>query len=112
MEITMPGRINFEFSLGKPSGAATARRDDHPMRLALLGDFGGTGTRTSLGVRPMHRIDVDNLDTVLRRVAPQLMLDVAGRQCRFAVESLRDFHPDRLLATIPPLAATLAMRDR
>jgi type VI secretion system ImpC/EvpB family protein len=75
------------------------------MRLLLVGDFGGVGlaTRPPLKDRRVHRIDVDSLDNVLQRTAPGVDLQVGGQPCRFAPQTLDDFHPDHLVTVLPAL---------
>ena len=84
------------------------------MRLLLLGDFAGAAatSRTPLKDRRVHRVDVDLLDTVMQRVAPAIELTVGAGSCRFSPQSLDDFHPDRLLALLPPLAHALGRLQR
>ena len=83
------------------------------MRLLLLGDFGGAAaTRPALKERRVHRVDVDLLDTVMQRVAPRIELGLGTAGCLFAPQSLDDFHPDRLLVLLPPLAHALDRLQR
>jgi hypothetical protein len=107
----MPGRLDFQFPLGKPSGAAPRRRETEAMRLLLVGDFGGS-SRPALAQRATLRVDIERLDDVLQRVAPRVTLAVGGESCEFAPVSLDDFHPDRLLELLPPLSRALDLRAR
>ncbi len=68
------------------------------MRLLLLGDFSGAPApeRPPLAERRTHLIDADNLDAVMRRLAPR----VAGPAGTIAFNELDDFHPDRLFARL------------
>jgi type VI secretion system protein ImpC len=89
----MPGRLDFDVDFG-PKGR---RRDDsEPMRLLVLGDFSATpsGERGPLTSRTIQRLDIDNLDAVLRRLAPRVVLPEG--EIRF--QQIDDFHPDRLYA--------------
>ncbi|MEO7246000.1 MAG: type VI secretion system contractile sheath small subunit, partial [Rubrivivax sp.] len=106
-EIVMPGRMEFELSAGRPP--ARRRAEGAAMRLLVMGDFSGlpAAERPPLATRPIHAVDVDSLDVVLRRLAPRATT-VAGA-CRF--ESIDDFHPDALLQHLPTLAALRAQRD-
>lgn len=104
----MPSRLEFQLDMGRNSAGPTVRRAaSGAMRLLLLGDFGGEASRPALKDRRVHRVDIDLIDTVLQRVAPVLTLQVGGQACRFAPQSLDDFHPDHLLASLPPLATAL-----
>ena len=91
----MPGRLEFKLDLGSvPGGRAGADRPRGPMRLLVIGDFSGkpAADRPALASRPTHRVDLDNLDDVISRLAPRLQLPTG--EMRF--EQLDDFHPDAL----------------
>jgi type VI secretion system protein ImpC len=94
----MPARMEFNFDLGRTEAPRDTLRsnDGAPMRLLVLGDFSGRAAadRPPLASRPTHRVDVDNLDDTLRRLAPRVSLP-AG-ELRF--EEMEDFHPDALYA--------------
>ena len=93
----MPSTLNFELHTGPGGRAASdARRANgaQPARLLLLGDFSGRGSggaavteqgpaaaRWSAKTR---LVDVDNLDAVMRLMAPQLQLQIRGRTSDFA----------------------------
>lgn len=86
----------MEFSLGPSpdTGEHRPRRADAPMRLLLLGDFSGRAAaeRVPLADRPTHRVDLDLLDPLMRRLRPTLAL--AAGTLEFT--ALDDFHPDAL----------------
>ena len=104
----MPGRMEFNFSLSRSTGPRISNRG--PMRLLVMGDFSGRAAaqRPALAGRPTHRVDIDNLDQVLRRLAPQVALP--GGDVSF--ESLDDFHPDSLFARLARFDALRHMRLR
>jgi len=80
------------------------------MRLLLLGDFSArpASERRPLADRQTHRVDVDSLDDVMRRIGPNLALAVA----EIGFESPDDFHPDALFARVPVFASLREMRQR
>lgn len=88
----MPGRLEFEFSALPPAGRPRSPRAAR--RLLLVGDFSGqpAAERRPLADRPTHRVDIDNLDSVLARLAPRLH----GSAGAVDFEQLEDFHPDAL----------------
>jgi type VI secretion system protein ImpC len=91
----MPGRLDFNVDFGPKR----RRRDEsEPMRLLVLGDFSGkpAGERGPLASRAIHRVDIDNLDTLIRRLEPRAV--VPDGEVRF--QQIDDFHPDHLYARI------------
>lgn len=98
----MSARLQFSLSAA-PAGARRRDDDDGPRRLLVLGDFSGrpAAGRPSLATRPTVRVDIDNFDEVMARVAPSLQQ--GGETIVFA--SLDDFHPDALHARLPRFAA-------
>ena len=94
----MPGRLQFDLQLGRPAPARTGGSRRGPMRLLVVGDFSArpAAERPPLGERPTHRVDLDNLDAVIARLAPRLNLP-AGE---LRIGGLDDFHPDSLYARL------------
>lgn len=82
------------------------------MRLLLLGDFGGRIQRVPLASRRPLRVDIDNFDEVMRRIAPRLILEIGGVAVDLELPSLDDFHPDRLCEKVDALRALREMRGR
>jgi len=104
----MPGRMELNLSLGPTA----ARRTPHhgPMRLLVMGDFSGLTARpkAALAARPTHRVDLDNLDTVMQRLAPRLQMPTG----EVDFEGLDDFHPDALLNRLDVFQALRELRRR
>ncbi|MES2089219.1 MAG: type VI secretion system contractile sheath large subunit, partial [Pseudomonadota bacterium] len=93
-----------------------ARRDD-PLRLLVLADFSAHGLRGLSHPKPLAqrvpvRVDIDNFDAVLRRMAPALTLELnapIAARLDLSFSTMDDFHPDQLLPRLPhPLPATQA----
>ena len=85
--------------------------DPPDFRILVLGDLsarGESGTPTSESPR---RVDRDNVDAHLARIAPRLRIDVANGSVDLAFASMDDFHPDRLVARLSALATPSAALD-
>lgn len=91
----MAQRLEFDLSFG-PRGRP--RDESEPMRLLVLGDFSGkpTAERPPLASRSTMRVDIENLDDVMRRLAPRL--SAPSGEIRF--QQIDDFHPDQLYARV------------
>jgi len=91
----MAERLEFDLGFG-PRGRP--RDESEPMRLLVLGDFSfhAVAERPALESRPTQRVDVDNFNDVMRRLAPRL--SVPSGEVRF--QQIDDFHPDRLYARL------------
>jgi type VI secretion system protein ImpC len=91
----MPGRLEFDASFGRRGGQ---REESEPMRLLVLGDFSAKPVeeRAPLASRPILRVDVDNVEDLMRRVDPRA--NSAAAEIHF--HQIDDFHPDRLFARL------------
>ena len=89
--------------------------DDRPLRILVLGDFGGTAAsstgaeRQEIVKRSLAAVDIDNFDQVLARHAPTLCLS-SGEVVVF--KSLDDFHPDRLVERLDLFQSLRELRRR
>lgn len=112
----MPARMNFDFHLGTAPARTAARSDDGaPMRILLMGDYGGRGGGEALDGAPLDQrrpraVDVDVFEQVMRRCAPRLELEAAGGAIDFT--ELDDFHPDALYRRLPLFQALRDLRLR
>ncbi|MDP2007583.1 MAG: type VI secretion system contractile sheath large subunit, partial [Rubrivivax sp.] len=106
----MVGRIEVNVSTGPRPAPAGKRAPGQPMRLLLLGDFSGRPAheRPLLSARPTHRLDLDSLGAVMRRLAPRV--PAAGSV--FEAEDIEDFHPDALWARLPVFDTLRQLRRR
>jgi type VI secretion system ImpB/VipA family protein len=90
------------------------------LRIAVLGDFSGRAnsqsleTGPALAARKTQLVDVDNFETVLRRMAPKLQLPIAadGGTVQLRFESLDDFHPDQLYNQVELFSELAGLRRR
>jgi type VI secretion system ImpC/EvpB family protein len=91
----MSGGINFEFSFGQQS--PSHQDEDSQTRFYCCGDFCGQ-TNSSPITDKIVKIDVDNFDAVMAKFSPTLILNSS---LALVFKELDDFHPDRLVATVP-----------
>ncbi|NBC32332.1 MAG: hypothetical protein GVY13_06610 [Alphaproteobacteria bacterium] len=91
-----------------------------PLRLCILGDFGGRANRgtlepEALATRRLIEVDRDNFESVMALVKPRLSIAV-GRETPqhfdLALDDLDAFHPDALVDRLPLFADLRALRRR
>ena len=116
----MLGRMEFQFAVPK-SGSTPVRRDpDVPLRILIMADFSGRGSREApaakpdLVSRPLLALDVDHFDAVMARLAPTLQLPLATTGANFTIRfaQLDDFHPDALYQRLDPFQTLRRTRAR
>src|SRR3954447_11507613 len=86
-------------------------------RLALLGDFSGRAgagvveTGDALAKRKALKVDVDNLDQVVERLAPKGVVGMGDAGAiTVPIKSLDDFHPDQLVENLEIFEQLLDLR--
>jgi type VI secretion system protein ImpC len=91
---------------------------DTPFRILLLGDFAGRGDRAAPKSRsdadPL-RVDRDDVDATLARLAPELQLDFPGAasgRLTLRFRTLEDFHPDHLYEELDVFRTLRTARGR
>ncbi len=99
--------------IGKRSQAAPGPA----FRIALLGDFSGRAnagvmeTGDALARRKPIKIDVDNLDDVVERLAPKVVIGLDDEGAiTVPIKSLDDFHPDQLVENLELFEQLLDLR--
>lgn len=70
--------------------------ESRDFRILVLGDFSGRGNDAALSNDAPRRVDRDDLDAHLARIAPRLRIDVGDSAIDVAFASMDDFHPDHL----------------
>lgn len=72
--------------------------DPQRLRLVVVGNFQGDVRPSASKPLEPHRIDRDNFDDMLARIAPTITLhDRQGKSRAFTIRSLDDLHPDHLV---------------
>src|SRR3954467_8519189 len=102
----MAGRLEFGVGLCRGAGRG---EEGEPMRLLILGDFSGKrlDERAPLASRPIVRVDVDNVEDVMRRIDPRITV-YAQEIHSPAIDA---FAPDRLSARLELFRAVRGARD-
>lgn len=113
----MPGRLELDFGLASRPRSEPRPDGGAKMRILMLGDFSGRGARGlddpgALAARPALRVDVDNLDAVLTRLAPAVELAVDGETVAIRFSAMEELHPDRLFDGLDIFTHPRALRRR
>ena len=103
-----PGNISFDIAF-KKTAAREPVDEDTPLRIAVLGGFGGNVD--DLPSRAIY-VDCDNFDTVCAQFGAGLKLPDSTGEITLRFHSLDDFHPDHLLQKVPSLAKLTGLRAR
>jgi len=86
---------------------AAASRD---FRILVVDDFAGRGDAAPLASDLPRKVDRDDLDAHVARIAPRLWISVAGELVDLAFASMDDFHPDRLAVRLAALRSSSTPR--
>lgn len=105
--------MRFEYTLG-PSSNARRRSRGPVRRILLLSDLHGNATPPAEPVieRPIVKVDIDNLDDVLARLAPAVQLSPDAGSERVEIRRFDDFHPDTLVETLSAFRRLRDLRTR
>src|SRR6266478_1559333 len=114
----MSYEVNFgrmRVSASKPAGKKSGK-----FRIAVFGDFsaransGKLDTGATLAGRKPLKVDCDNLDATLKRLAVKLRLPIGadGGTVELPVNSMDDLHPDQLYNNLPIFSELSGLRQR
>ncbi|WP_425615638.1 type VI secretion system contractile sheath large subunit [Anatilimnocola sp. NA78] len=95
-------------NIGMDAEPAEEARRDQPLKIVVLGDFSGRGSRRGVALRQVGAyrpmlIDRDNFEQVMQHLnveLDQVPLEPNGKLGLLAIGSLDDFHPDALLQRV------------
>jgi type VI secretion system ImpC/EvpB family protein/type VI secretion system ImpB/VipA family protein len=106
------------FSFEAHGAKRLPRAPQEPFVVSVLGDFSGRASRSivePIGNRRPLAIDVDNLEGILARLAPSVLLPDPGQpevSLELSFSELDDFHPDQLVEKLPSLVRLRALRPQ
>ncbi len=109
--------MQYDVSFGR-IGKASRAAPGPAFRLAVMGDFSGRANAgiqesgSKLAGRKPHKVDVDNLDTLIERLAIKVSvpIDEDGHILSAPIKSMDDFHPDQLADSLPVFEELLQLR--
>jgi type VI secretion system protein ImpC len=111
----MTARTIFDLTFSRAGSDARRRAADVPMRMLVMGGFGGN-RRGAQGAdtRRVRRVDMDNIDAVMAALAPSLVLPSQGGGPPLGIlfSELDDFHPDALFRRLAPFQGLRELRRR
>src|SRR3989441_11273451 len=112
----------YEVNFGtmRVGASRPAARPQGKFRIAILGDFsaransGKLDTGATLAGRKPLKVDCDNLDATLKRLAVKLRLPIGadGGTVELPVNSMDDLHPDQLYSNLPIFSELSGLRQR
>jgi type VI secretion system protein ImpC len=106
------GGMRFDFSFKSGSGYETRAE---PLRITILGDFGGSVTAGEQRSSGPQLVDCDNFDEVFMKIGVALNLppsEEGAPEFKLRFRKLDDFHPDQLLTQLDPLAKLIELRAK
>jgi type VI secretion system protein ImpC len=104
------GGLRFDF--GFQSGSSQESSPE-PLRIAILGDFGGPVTGAEDRSSGPLRVDFDNFDEIFTKIGVTLDLPPCEErvwEINLRFRKLEDFHPDQLLTQSAALAKLTELR--
>ena len=104
--------MDFDFTFGPRT--SPRRNEGEPWRMLILSDLQGAATEAAEPTRErrMVRVDIDNIDDVLARYAPSIVLGAEAGGERLQFRSFDDFHPDTLVRTLSVFRGLRDLRTR
>jgi type VI secretion system protein ImpB len=112
-----PARVNLFLDVKKGNAMV---REELPLRLLVMGDFGGADRESDLVDREITNINKDNFNDVLREqgvsvnavVPNKLSTDPdAEMKVSININDMSDFSPEKVAKQIPELDKLLAARN-
>jgi len=109
-------RINLKLDLH--TGGAS-KKTELPLKLMVAGDYSNGAEQRPVSEREPVSVNKNNFDAVLAEFSPSVNLSVENTlagdgsedNINLTFQSMKDFSPEQVTASIPQLKAMLAMRN-
>ena len=101
-------RAEVSLSISPEKDVLSEAADPREFRILVVGDFSGRGDSAPAANDSPRRVDRDDIDAHVARIAPRLDVGIGGTDVHLAFASLDDFHPDRLVARLNALQRSTA----
>ncbi|WP_338557327.1 type VI secretion system contractile sheath small subunit [Erwinia sp. E_sp_B04_7] len=109
-------RINLKLDLH--TGGAT-KKTELPLKLMVAGNYSNGAEQRPVSEREPVSVNKNNFDAVLAEFSPSVNLSVentlagdgSADNINLTFQSMKDFSPEQVAASIPQLKAMLAMRN-
>lgn len=111
-------RARVNIALDLETGGATKKKE-LPLKMLVMGDFShGKGTG-SVAERERINITDDNIEQVMKDLAPEMKFSVPNRiteddseiRIDLKVDSFKSFHPEQVAYQVPEVSELLSMRN-
>ena len=96
-------RAEVSLNIAPNEAFESAPVEPRSFRILVMGDFSARGDGGPLASELPRRVDRDDLDAHVARIAPRLRVSIDGRSVDLAFAAMDDFHPDRLVARLTAL---------
>jgi type VI secretion system protein ImpC len=96
-------RAEVSLNIAPNEAFESAPVEPRSFRILVMGDFSARGDGGPLASELPRRVDRDDLDAHVARIAPRLRVSIDDRSVDLAFAAMDDFHPDRLVARLTAL---------
>jgi type VI secretion system protein ImpC len=96
-------RAEVSLTIAPNEAYESAPVEPRSFRILVMGDFSARGDGGPLASELPRRVDRDDLDAHVARIAPRLRVSIDDRSVDLAFAAMDDFHPDRLVARLTAL---------
>ena len=104
-------RAEVSLNIAPDERYESAELEPRAFRILIVGDFSARGDAAATANDTPRRVDRDDLDAHLARIAPRLRIDVDGQPLDLAFTSMEDFLPDRLVQRVSMLSRNAESAD-